>query len=83
MIDVPNVLAELVHNKTQISDVVNWYDIGVAYPNSDVLKFFQLLMGSKNDKFCFFLIELQHVTGHPLLNLINTTLHTMNTVILS
>ena len=53
MIDVPSVLAELVHNKTQISDMVNWYDFGVAYPNSYVLKFFQLLMGSKNDKFCF------------------------------
>ena len=31
MIDVPNVLAELVHNKAQISDMVNWYDIGFAY----------------------------------------------------
>ena len=83
MIDMPNVLAELVHYKAQISDMVNWYDIGVAYPDSDVLKLFQLLMGSENDKFCLFLIELEHVTGHPLFNLIHTTLNLMNTVILS
>ena len=75
MIDMPNVLAELVHNKAQISDMVNWYNIGVAYPDSDVLKLFQLLMGSKNDKFCLYLIELEHVTGHPLFNLIHTTLY--------
>ena len=35
MIDVPSVLAKLVHNKAQISDMVNWCDIGVAYPNGD------------------------------------------------
>ena len=83
MIDVPSVLAKLVHNKAHISDMVNWCDIGVAYPNGDVMKLFQLLMSSEDNKFCFFLIELEHVTSHPLSNLIHTTLYQMNTVILS
>ena len=55
MIDVLSVLAKLVHNKAQISDMVNWCDIGVAYPNGNVLKLFQLVMSSKDNKFCFFL----------------------------
>ena len=67
MIDMPTVLAELVHNKAQISDMVNRYDIGVAYPYSDVLKLFQLLMGSEDNKFCFFFIDCDLVLGLPSL----------------
>ena len=58
MIDMPIVLAEHIHHETQISNLVNRCDIGVANPNSNVLKFFELLMGSKNDEFFFFLIQL-------------------------
>ena len=83
MIDVPSVLTKLVHNKAQIPNMVNWCDIDVAYPNGDVMKLFQLLMSSEDNKFCFFFIELEHVTSHPLSNLIHTPLHQMNTVILS
>ena len=54
MIDVPIVLVEHIHNETQISNMVNWYNICAAYPNSNVLNFFKLLMGSKNNEFCFF-----------------------------
>ena len=52
MIDMLIVLAEPIHHETQISNVVNWCDIGVANPNSNVLDFFELLMGSENDEFC-------------------------------
>ena len=80
MTDVSSILAEHVHHETEISDMVDWY---TAYPDSNVLNFFKLLMGSKNNEFSFFLIQLQHISGHPIFNLFNTTLHTMNTVILS
>ena len=83
MIDVPIILAEHVHHETQISNVVDWYNIGAAYPDSNGLNFFKLLMGSKNNEFSFFLIQLQHISGHPIFNLFNKTLHMMNTVILS
>ena len=64
MIDTPIVLAEYVHHETQTPNMVNWCDIGVANPNSNVLNFFELLMGSKNNKFSFFLIKLKHISGH-------------------
>ena len=58
---MPIVLAEHVHRETQIPNMVNWCDIGVANPNSNVLNFFELLMGSENNKFSFFLIKLKHI----------------------
>ena len=56
MINVPSILAELVHHESQISDMVGWYDICAAYPDSSISNFFKLLMGSKNNEFSFFLI---------------------------
>ena len=82
MIDMPIVLAEHVHHETRIPNMVNWCDVGVANPNSNVLNFFELLLGSENNKFSFFLIELKHISGHPIFNLFNTALHMTNTVLL-
>ena len=39
MIDVPIILAEHVHHETQISNVVDWYNICAAYPDINVLNF--------------------------------------------
>ena len=83
MIDVLSILAEPIHKKAKIPNMLCRYNIFTAYLDGNIINFFELLMCSKNDELSFFVIQLQHIPGHPIPDLFNTSLHLMNAIILS
>ena len=84
MIDVLSILAEPIHKKAKIPNMLCRYNIFAAYVDGNIINFFELLMCSKKEnELSFSIIQLQHIHGHPILDLFNTSLHLMNAVILS
>ena len=82
MIDVLSILAEPVHQKAKIPNMFCRYNIFTAYVDGNIINFLELLMCMENDELCFLLIQLQHIPGHPIPDLFNTSLQLMNAVIL-
>ena len=83
MIDVLSILAEPVHHRAKIPNMFCRYNIFAYYVDGNIINIFELLMCSKNNELSFFIIDLQHILGHPIPDLFNTSFHLTNAVILS
>ena len=53
---------------SKIPYMIHWLYLHITDVNGDFTYFWQLLFSSKNNKFCFILIEFQLVDYHPFLN---------------
>ena len=54
---------QVVHDKTQISDIIRRFNSIVAYLDTNVIYFGQLLSGAEQDEFCF-VTNVLTVTDH-------------------
>ena len=74
------IFKQVVYDKTQIPDMVNRFNSIIAYLDTNVIKFGQLMSGARQDEFCFVTIQLEKVLSHPDVDLIDALLNPGNTV---
>ena len=74
------IFEQVVHDKTQISDMVSRFNSIIAYLDTNVIYFGQLMSGAKQDKFCFVTVQFEKVLSHPNVDYIDALLNLVNTV---
>ena len=78
--DMWTVFKQAVHDKAQIPDMVSRFNSIVAYLDTNVIYFGQLMSGAEQDEFCFVTVQFEKVLSHPDVDFIDALLNPGNTV---
>ena len=79
-IDMWTIFKQAVHDKAQILDMASRFNSIVAYLDTNVIYFGQLMSGAEQDEFCFVTVQFKKVLSHPDVDSIDAFLNPGNTV---
>ena len=74
------VFKQAVHDKAQIPDMISRFNSIIAYLDTNVIHFGQLMSGAEQDELCFVTVQFEKVLGHPDVDFVDAILNPGNRV---